>query len=435
MPPFNGGQLQQQVRAFLVFIQLQIIMYFQFLHRPQQPPAPPPPPAPIQRPRRRHNMWVRPWLLQREERGAYHNIMADLYATDIPGFTNYMRMAPEFFEMIKTRLEPHLARQATNYRAPISVGEKLALTIRYLATGESYTSLSCQFRVGRSTISKFIPEVCRAIQDEFTREYLKCPTTPDQWKEVEREFRIRWNVPHALGALDGKHVALKKPKNTGALYHNYKGFFSIVMLALVDGQYKFRWVDVGTEGSCSDGQIFNASQLKRRIEDGRIGFPDPAPITQGGPDVPSFILADDAFALKTWFMKPYGRRMLTREERIANYRISRGRRVVENAFGILVSRFRVMRTTIELPPATVREVVLTCVVLHNILRSQYQGQPGGQQPGEDDDDDVPDDCGLIGGAAGGGQDRNPARETKRQRDYLKDYFNNEGAVAWQDGRI
>ena len=276
----------------------------------------------------------------------------------------------------------------------------------------------------------FLPEVCRAIQDEFNREYLKCPTTPDECKEVEREFRIRWNVPHALGALDGK-----KPKNTGAIYHNYKGFFSIVMLALVDGQYKVRWADAGTDGSCSDGQIFNASQLKRRIEDGRIGFPDPATITQGGPDVPYFILEDDAFTLKTWLMKPYGRRMLTREERIANYRISRGRRVVENSFGILVSRFRVMRTTIELPPATVREVVFTCVVLNNILRSQYQGKPGGQQLGEDDDDDVPGDCGLICGAAGGGQDRNPPREDKRQRDYLKDYFNNEGAVAWQDGRI
>ena len=109
MPPFNGRQIQQQLRAFLVFIQLQIIMYFHFLRRPQQPP--PAPPAPIQRPRRRHNMWVRPWLLQREERGAYHNIMADLYATDIPGFTNYMRMTTEFFEMIKTRLEPHPGHQ------------------------------------------------------------------------------------------------------------------------------------------------------------------------------------------------------------------------------------------------------------------------------------------------------------------------------------
>ena len=126
-------------------------------------------------------------------------------------------------------------------------------------------------------------------------------------------------------------------------------------------------------------------------------------------------------------MKPYGKRMLTREERIANYRISRGRRVVENAFDILVSRFRTMLTTIELPPQTVREVVFTCVVLHNILRRHYQGQHGGQESG--DDDDVPGDCQLIGGAAGRGPDRNPAREAKRQRDYLKDYFNNEGAVA------
>ena len=151
-------------------------------------------------------------------------------------------------------------------------------------------------------------------------------------------------------------MAVKKPKNTGALFHNYNGFFSIVMLALVDGQYKFRWADAGTAGSCSDAQIFNASQLMRRIEDGRKGFPGPAPITQGGRDVSYFILADDAFAMKTWLMKPYGRRMLTRGERIANYRISRGRRGVENAFGTLVSRFRVMRTTIELPSEAVREV-------------------------------------------------------------------------------
>ena len=176
------------------------MMYLLFLRRPQQPPpaAPSPPPPARQRPRRRHSMWVRPWLLQRKERVAYHNIMAELYATDIPGFTNFMRMTLEFFEMIKTRLEPRLARQDTNYRAPISVGEKLALTIRYLTTEESYTSLSCQFRVGRSTISKFLPEVCRAIQDEFTRKYLRCPTTPDEWKNWKQNsgsggmFHIPW---------------------------------------------------------------------------------------------------------------------------------------------------------------------------------------------------------------------------------------------------
>ena len=143
---------------------------------------------------------------------------------------------------------------------------KLSITLRYLATGESYPSLSYQFIVGRSSVSKFLPKACRAIQKEFANEYLRCPTSPDDWKDLEREFRYRWNVPHAVGALDGNHVALKKPKNSGALYHNYNGFLSIVMLALVDGEYKFRRVDIGTAGSCSDAQIFNSSLKSKRLK-------------------------------------------------------------------------------------------------------------------------------------------------------------------------
>ena len=226
MPPFNGRQLQQQLRAFLVYIQLHIMMSLLFLRRTQQPPppAPKPPPRAIQRHKQKAQHVGQAMATTERGEGAYHNIMAELYATDIPGF-NYMRMSPEFFEMIKTRLEPRLARQATNNRAPISVGEKLVLTIRYLATGESYTSLSCQFRVGRSTISKFLPEICRAIQDEFTRECLRCPTTPDEWKELEREFRIRWNVPHTLGALDGKHVAVKNQRTLEPCTTTTRGSF------------------------------------------------------------------------------------------------------------------------------------------------------------------------------------------------------------------
>ena len=136
-------------------------------------------------------------------------------------------------------------------------------------------------------------------------------------------------------------------------------------------------------------------------------------------DVSYFILADDAFALKKWLVKPYSRRRLTRQERIANYRISRARRVVENAFGILAARLKVLLTTIELPPETLRDVVMTCVVLHNILGSQYQNH-GAQQPGDDED---PDFGGrqLVGGGRNPGAERNPSREAKRQRGYMKDY--------------
>ena len=176
-------------------------MYRLFQHLPQQPPPQPPPPPAIQPPRR--YMWVRPWIMQMEDKRAYHNWayqLNELYNTDIPGFTNFMRMTLEFFEMIKARAELHLVKQATNYRAALSVGMKLAITLRYLATEESYTSLSYQFMVERSSISKFVPKACRAIQEKFKGEYLRCPSTPDDWKNLEQEFRFRWNVSHAVGS-------------------------------------------------------------------------------------------------------------------------------------------------------------------------------------------------------------------------------------------
>ena len=165
------------------------------------------------------------------------------------------------------------------------------------------------------------------------------------------------------------------------------------------------------------------------IEDETLGLPQACPIVQGQRDVSYFIVADDAFALKKWLLKPYSRRGLSIQERIANYRISRARRVVENAFGILATRCRVLLTTIELPPETVKDLVMTCAVLHNILRSQYQNH-GAQQPGDGEDPD-------FGGVelVGGGAERNLSREAKRQRDYMKQYFNNAGAVPWHDDQI
>ena len=70
-------------------------------------------------------------------------------------------------------------------------------------------------------------------------EHLTCCTTPEGWKELEAEFRLRWNVPNAIGALDGKHVVIRKPSKSGSPLHNYKGFFSVVLVALIDAEYRF----------------------------------------------------------------------------------------------------------------------------------------------------------------------------------------------------
>ena len=117
----------------------------------------------------------------------------------------------------------------------------------------------------------------------------------------------------------------------------------------------------GASGSSSDALIFNRGNLKRRIENGTLGLPPPEPLGPGGPDLHYFLLGDDAFALMPWLVKPYSRRQLTREERIQDIQ---GRRVVENSYGILVKRFRVLLTTMEQRLNVVRDIMLTCLVLH-----------------------------------------------------------------------
>ena len=86
---------------------------------------------------------------------------------------------------------------------------------------------------------------------------LLCPTqiprTAEEWTKVADRFQERWNFPNCVGALDGKHVTIKPPMNTGSTFFNYKHSFSVVLMALVDADYKFLYCDVGCNGRISDG--------------------------------------------------------------------------------------------------------------------------------------------------------------------------------------
>ncbi|XP_046579224.1 protein ALP1-like [Haliotis rubra] len=240
---------------------------------------------------------------------------------------------------------------------------KLAMTLRHLATGDRYHTIQYDFRCGYSTVVWIVHQVCQAITQELKDEVMPLPRTQEDCKDIPQQFQDRWNVPHALGALDCKHIAIRKPHNSGSVFFNYKLFFSVVLLALVDADYKFIWIDTGGEGHQSDAQLFGASELKECIDDNTINFPDSDTMTNDDRDTPYYILGDDAFPLRTFLMKPYGRRGLDNDMLLANYRLSRGRRVVENGFGILANRWRCFLGTLDL---------MWCgVILHNLLRIRF----------------------------------------------------------------
>ena len=192
--------------------------------------------------------WSRPYLLRRLEHGQYEHLLVELSQEDPTRLKNFHRMDNEVFQDLLARISDRIEKEDTFMRSALEPGLRLSITLRYLATGDSYMSLEYSFRVANNTISKIVHETCEAIIDAMQEEYLKCPSTPDEWLEISEKFSKRWNFEHVLGALDGKHIAIRCPPNAGSLYYNYKGFHSIILLALVDAEYRFLYVDVGANG-------------------------------------------------------------------------------------------------------------------------------------------------------------------------------------------
>ncbi|XP_039281609.1 uncharacterized protein LOC120350804 [Nilaparvata lugens] len=124
--------------------------------------------------RRPRRYWVRPSLNSRATYSG-NDLLDDLNRDDVDplsgelrtdgSFKNFVRMTSEDFEYITLMIGHKISKMDTNYRKAISVTEKLAVTLRFLATGDSYTSLSYLFKISKSTISLFVPEVCEALID------------------------------------------------------------------------------------------------------------------------------------------------------------------------------------------------------------------------------------------------------------------------------
>lgn len=222
----------------------------------------------------------------------------------------------------------------------------------------------------------------------------------------------------------------------------YIGTHSIVLMGIGDADYKLTYIDVGCNGRVSDGGVFKNCSFSRAIEDEKLNLPKPEPLPNREMSVPFVLVGDDAFAMKKTLLKPYTGKNLIGLQRIFNYRLSRARRVIENVFGIMSARFRVLRKPINLDANKTRKVVLACSALHNFLmnRNNRMYAPNGTfdrfepdgtfVPGEWRQE-LPDgnmypiqnETNYIGDNA------------KKIRDEFQEYFVNEGEVEWQYKQI
>ncbi len=214
-------------------------------------------------------------------------------------------------------------------------------------------------------------------------------------------------------------------------------------MAVVDHDYNFIYVDVGAEGKAADGGIWRHTSLSKHFDhpDNQLNVPAPCPLPNLEGNLPYFLAADAAFALSPHVQRPYPESVLTASRRVYNYRLCRARRIVENAFGILATRFRIFNRALEIAPQNVDKVVLACVTLHNFLRLKCGKNYIG--PLMIDHENREHNC--VPGtwrqdfpmpAIGATHARNADAFSKASRELLREYFHTEaGELPWQYDRV
>lgn len=271
--------------------------------------------------------------------------------------------------------------------------------------------------------------------------FFQFPSNSEEWVAVANDFEQLWNFPNCGGSIDGKHIAIARPVGSGSYFYNYKSYYSIVLLGIVDANLEFILADVGCNGRVSDGGVIQETAFYHRLKERKLNLPS---IQETKENLNFVFVADDAFGLREDLLKPFPMKKLTHEQRVFNYRLSRARRVVENAFGILATRFRVFHTTISFEPCKVINIVLACVALHNFLRRKCRKnytpasildsediEMGTLVEGEWRKDPLPDHAyqGLEI------KPRKPTDLAKSSRLQYVNYFTGKGRVAWQDRMV
>ncbi|XP_065355929.1 uncharacterized protein LOC135950314 [Calliphora vicina] len=138
-------------------------------------------------------------------------------------------------------------------------------------------------------------------------------------------------------------------------------------MAACDANYVFTYVYIGALGSQSDGGVLARSDFGKKLLSNTLEVPCDANLPGTSINCPYYFVGDNAFPLKDNLMRPFPGHSLPQDKDKFNTMLSKARVHIENAFGILANRWRVLHTTIHMSPKNADKVVLATVVLHNFL--------------------------------------------------------------------
>jgi len=301
------------------------------------------------------------WMLPRSSSWWESVVLRNFTAHD---WMQNFRMSRESFLYLCDQLKPMLEKQTTRLRAPVSVERRVAITLWFLATTAEYRTVAHLFGIARCTVCLIVHETCNAIVTKLMSVYISFPTG-DELKEVVKGFKEKWDFPQCAGSIDGSHISVTPPLMNHTDYYNRKGFYSVIVQAVVDHNCLFRNIYVGWPGSVHDARVFANSLLYSKVCSGEIL--QGSSLQYRGNEIPILLVGDSAYPIKSWLMKPFPHSStLTDQQKTFNYRLSRARVQVEIAFGRLKARWRRLSKQMDIHIDNVPHVITACCVLHNL---------------------------------------------------------------------
>ena len=255
------------------------------------------------------------------------------------------RMRKVTFDCLCTQLKPIIERKTTKLRDAILVEQRVAICIWCLATNMEYRTAAYLFGVSRSSVCLIVNSVSKAIVEIHMPKYIQLPRNNEELLKLVKGIKQSWGFPNCGGAIDGCHIpnSVATPLHTD--YYNRKGYYSVILLGLVDYRHCFMHIYVGWPGSVHDTCVFSNSPIYRMGNDGGLFLRSVLPVN--GWDVPVVILGDSAYPLLNWLMKPFPHGTTNSRQRNFNYSLSQTRMTVENSFGRLKARWRCLSKRLD----------------------------------------------------------------------------------------
>ncbi|XP_023240779.1 putative nuclease HARBI1 [Centruroides sculpturatus] len=245
-------------------------------------------------------------------------------------FQEHFRLNRTTVDILISKLAPLLnSKQNSRGRCPLTVEKKILCSLYLLSNQAPFRLAADRFNVCRQTAWKILHEFSSALLDLNKSEGIL------SWPNQEKAFKTsdyytkKFGFPGVIGVVDGKHMAIKAPRNDHSSYYNRKQFYSVILQAVCNEKLLFTDCYVGEAGSVHDACVYRRSTLSKRIDEG-VGFP-----------IDTHLLGDAAYPLNKYLLTPYrDNGHLTEIQSYFNTKLSKCRSSIERTFGLFVGRFR-----------------------------------------------------------------------------------------------